>query len=676
MGRPFTESICISLFVLLVTIPPAPAGELISELTDPLQPECEGCVDILYAWIEQDGGLLTFSIQTRESIPQSISDPNEHITFLWLVDADNDPNTGQPHEQVGTEFNVRVCINDVFGGGFVDVTGGLPGGGPGTVLITDNLVQITIGLGQIANPTQFHWACDAFHVIDNVAVSANHETDVAVANTLPYTPPAHVALSTPLLMLALAGPTTGQLEVEIRDATGNLLPTGDYHLTFSSSNEAVATVDDTGLVTAHAVPVQFQDTPYVQVWADGVAADNSAIIRVTNTDLGVAHETYAGANISFYIVPVIEGVNLAQITADFQVVTATDLAYAAQAELMDATPFQGGRHYFVLDVADDPVTVPCGISGNPVRLGWLYGEPMHNSCYIVNDPQHRVPQWGVFFHEMGHNFTWRSWGFAQFCSASETYGWMYSEAFASMAGAWSWYRLTRCAPEIDPANVESIAEHFPNIDPSGRVALHEYQAAGANYSEITVEVICDILWDMYDDYTAQVWYDVFSTFVPADDPLPVVLDNDVKQATWLVAALSASASDDLRTRFTNDYGFPIDNAAWPDMLAAAEARVTARPWLMPTPGDFDCDGDVDTNDYRAFKVCFASSGGGPVVAGCAAGDLDLDGYIDCSDWAEFKLFWTGPPAESPFFRDCDFNLQDVPAGAPIGSIDGWVVPPP
>ncbi len=619
----------------LVTGSGAYATTVIGQLTDPVQPGCEGYVDIVSARIEQDGGLLTFVIETRTAIPTGVG-TDEHITFLWLVDADNDPLTGQPHEQLGSEFNVRAVISPAFGGGYVDVTGSLPGGGLGTVVIQGQRIQITIGLGQIANPQHFHWACDAFHAVNDVAVAANHETALATATPLPYTPPARVSVTTPLLMLCPSGPATGQLEVEVRDASGNLMPIGDYHLAFASSNESVATVDAGGAVTARTVPVGFDDTPVVTVSADGVPADNVAIIRVTDADLGVTHQSYEGTHVAFYLPPELEGVNLAALTTDYQVVLGTDLAYAAQRELMDTTPFGGGRQYLVLDVGNDPTTLPCGLSGNPVRLGWEYGKPIHNSCYIINVPEHRVPQWGVIFHEMGHNFTWASWSFGQFCTAGDQHGWMYSEALASMAGAWSWYRLNRCPGGLSAQAVESIAEHFPNIDPGQRLALINYQGAGAHYADATVEVICDILWEVYDDYGPKAWFDLYSTFVPFNQPLPVELTDETAQATWIVAALSASTGQDLRGRFVTEYGFPIDDGRWAEMLSAAQARIDARPWLEPPLGDFDCDADTDLDDYRALAACL----NGPRAAvpfECHRADFDEDGDVDLADFTEFQI---------------------------------------
>ncbi|MFH1109226.1 MAG: hypothetical protein V1790_08540 [Planctomycetota bacterium] len=643
MSRRFTFS-CSTLFGFLCLSAGGTAngGQIIGELTDPADSGVEESVDILSARIEQDGGLLAFVIETRGPIPTSNPPPNEQITYLWLVDADNNPLTGQPHEHLGTEFNVRAVISEAYGGGFVDVTGGLPGGGSGAVQIQGNSVKITIGLAQVANPAVFHWACDAFHAVDNIAVSANHETQVAPATPLPYVPPARVTVTTPLLMLSPSAPATGALEVELCDAAGKLLPNDLYHLSFRSSNDAVATVDETGLVTAHAVPIRFEDTPVVEVSADGLTADNVAVIRVTDDNLGVTHETYAGSRVTFYLPPTIEGVDLDAITRDFQVVEATDLAYAAQHDLMGAFQFRGGTQFFALDVASDPITTPCGISGNPVRLGWLFGQPVHNSCYIINVPEHRVPQWGVIFHEMGHNFTWASWGFGQFCMASDTNGWKYSEALATMAGAWSWYRLDRCsAAQLRDDVIDGIAEQFPDIDPARRTALADYQSAGANYNQVNVEVICDILWEMYDDYTAKAWYDLFSTFFPPAEPLPVVLNGDTAQATWLVAALSASAGEDLRSRFAAEFGFPIDDEAWPEMLAAAQARIASRSWQIPLLNDLDCDADLDLVDFAAVVGCLSGPNAAVPHSFCRHADSDADGDLDLADFARFQNGFTG-----------------------------------
>jgi hypothetical protein len=229
--------------------------------------------------------------------------------------------------------------------------------------------------------------------------------------------------------------------------------------------------------------VQFNDTPWVEVSADGVAADNTAIIRCTGTDLGLTHRTYAGEHVAFYLPSVIEGVDLGRITSDFQVVRALDLAYRAEQILVGTTPFRGGVQWMVVDVTDDPVTVPCGISGNPLRLGWEVGKPIHNSCYILSLPGSRVPHWGVMFHEMGHNFSAMSFfSFFQFFSVPSHFSGTCVEAFATLTGFWAWHSLSESASTLGPLPRESIDAAYAELERTYRGALANYQRAGATHA--------------------------------------------------------------------------------------------------------------------------------------------------------------------------------------------------
>jgi len=575
-----------------------PPSEVISQLTDPQQPGIDGAIDIMAASIEQSGGLLTFIIEAREPIPATLPDPDDSMTFLWLVDADNDPGTGQPHGGVGSDFNVRAVVSENWGGAFIDVAGTLPGGGGGRVVLIGNRVEMTIGLSQIASPAQFTWRGDAFQNIGGVG-SGNGETAIATATTLPFTAPARVTVTPPLLMLSPSGPATGQLNVELRDADGTLLDNADFNLTYVSSYEDVATVDAAGVVTALSVPVEFWQTPYIDVYAEGVKSDNAAVVRSTATDLGVIHSYYAGRRVSFYLPDVIDGVDLGQLTADFQIVEATDHAYDAQQIATGLAPFGGGTHYFVLDVSDDPNTVPCGLAGNPVRLGWDFGVPVHNTCYIVNDPANRVPQWFVIFHEMGHNFTLASRSFSEFAAADPAHDWVYVEGLASLAAMWSWASIIECGSGLEPTSLESLDSEFSNIKVAFADALAAYQSAGADYATLDPDILDGLLFELYDSYGAKVWFDLFSTFLPADEPLSCVLDTEAKQATWFVAAISASVGQDLRSTFVTDYGFPIDNVAWSTILGCVQDRISARDFNAL---DLDTDGIVTPCDAASIPA--------------------------------------------------------------------------
>lgn len=643
------------LAVLATGLSRAFGGPVIGQLTDPEHGSVEPFVDILSAWIEQDGGRLTFGIETRGPIPSSVP-PEETLTFLWLVDADDDPATGQPHGALGSEFNVRAVVSPLDGGGFVDVTGSLPGGDGGLpVTVNGNRIEMTIWLSRIAAPAHFHWRCDAARVVNGIVISYNGETTVAEAAPASYTPPARVTVTTPLLMLSLADKPTGMLEVVIRDADGNILPNAEHVLTFRSTNEASATVDAAGLVTARWAPVYEWQVAYVDVMADDVMADNAAVIRVTQTDLGLAHQMYFGEHVAYYLPPEIEGVDLATLTAQYQVVEATDRAYAAQHAGVGDVHVGEGLLYLVLDVGDGPGAAPCGASGNPIRLGWEYGKPAHNSCYIVNEPENRTPQWFVIFHEMGHDFTASCNAFNMFLwTPSPSHNTAYNEGLASLAALWSWQDITACPGKLGQLAVADIDRHFRGLMSAWRKSLADYRAAGADYDYLDADIVDGILLDLYDCYGPKVWFDLFSTFLPSPEPLPYAMDTKEKQATWFVAAVSASADADLRAMFRTDYGFPIDDAAWSDIWPVVRAKVATRAWLPHLPADLTCDGHVDAADLAAFERCATGPNlpydpaalptGCPLSSGTdgrIAADFDGDADVDQADFGIFQRCYSG-----------------------------------
>jgi hypothetical protein len=336
--------------------------------------------------------------------------------------------------------------------------------------------------------------------------------------------------------------------------------------------------------------------------ADGVASANATVIRSTTTDLGVDHREYPSDHVSFFLPDSIEGVNLDQITTSFDVVRATEASYRLQKLAMDGAPFGGGHQYLALDVSDDPDTVPCGLSGNPVRLGWEHGEPVHNSCYIVNDPAHRVPQFFVIFHEVGHNFSWASGAFGAFVSASPDLGWVYSEGCASLGAMWSAWGIGACPGVINDAGTDEVIAQLASQRAYFLSQLAAYQTAGANYFTIDPNVADGILYELLDQFGVKSWYDLFSLFAPVGQPLPCTVSSTSQQATLFAAAFSASTGQDLRNVFETDYGFPIDDAAWPTLLGCAQQKIAARTFnqqvicdaLVALFGDGFESGDTST----------------------------------------------------------------------------------
>ncbi len=646
------------LVVLAAALIPAcaSAATIIGQQTDPQHESILAHLDIVSAKIEQAGGQLTFTIEARGAIPTSLPNPEDVLTYLWFIDTDENGATGQPHGTLGSEFNVRAVVGQVYGGGFVDVTGGEPGGGVGTVVIAGNTISITIWLSQIASPADFDWRCASFGISNGGYVPGNPDTIVTYSETLPYTPPARVTVTTPILELCPTGPETGQIDVVIRDAGGAILPNEEHVITYHSTNDAVATVDQTGLVTAIVPPEFHWQTPYIEVWADGLMADNFSVIRVNSIDVGVTHQSYPSQHVTFWVPPMIEGVNLEAITEDYEIVGATERAYLAQAIGVGTVPTSGGMEYFVLDVANDPETSVCGASGNPIRLGWLYGVPVHNSCYIVNDPANRVPQWFVLWHEMGHNFTSACYAFNLFCMGpSGPHNAAYSEGLASLAATWSRHMVLAKPQGLGPMALNDIEQHFSNYESVWRQDLVNYKNAGPDYDTMDANVLDGILLELHDQYGMDLWFDLFSTFLPPDAPLPVTIDTKEKQATWFVAAVSVSAGEDLRGFFATEYGFPIDDAFWAEIEGMVEERIAARSWV-PVGVEEEADIAVDSdrilmNAPNPFKdnttIRFLTTGEGRVglsihsVCGSRVATI-LERVLPAG---EHTLYWDGRDTE-------------------------------
>ena len=183
----FILAVCLFLFSS-----PVYSSQIIGQLTDPVDMGIDEYTDVVEAWVEKDGSLLTFVMEMRGPIPDASELPefDDTITYLWLVNADTNPKTGQSTwNNVGSEFNVRAVISQdpQRAGGFVDITGAMEnGGGNGTVVVQNNRIQITIDRSQIASVKRFYWKSDAFKYFYGYNESSNLPTVSALARVGKY----------------------------------------------------------------------------------------------------------------------------------------------------------------------------------------------------------------------------------------------------------------------------------------------------------------------------------------------------------------------------------------------------------------------------------------------------------------------------------------------------------
>ena len=643
----------------LALVPP-----VISQLSDPLGDvaAAHSYIDVVEARILQIGlNSLQFEMTVASAVPLNPA-PNSMPLYLWLLDTDQNPNTGQKHVFVGTEYNLRVAFYDGLWQAYVDAIN-VPGGGRTQPFVDGNRISMIVGLAMIGGAQRFNWEISSFDqgaadVADSYATAtvssvpppagAISEVSVtpsfltlsngvtkgqvhAVAEDISGNPvdisstkffvdkpslafvtdtgevtaspqavgvcwivaqidgvlssnPAVVNVGSiivlpPILLLSVSDNPTGKLTLQILDAAGNEIVPSEVH--FYGSN-GVAAVSDDGIVTAIKPPQAFGDTPYVTAVADGVHATNAAVIRVTQTSLGLTLDGMWGEHVVFYVPrQPIAGFNYQKIFTDSDVVRITDIAYELEHEATGVVPFLGGIQFLVNDPghgADG--TVPCGLGGNPVRLGTDVDKTVHNSCMIVAYGS-GSPQWFVFFHEIGHNFFGEGVRVWQFMPGYAS-DWVYSEGLATALGMYAAKMLearssTFNVPQNILTNIESSVWHFgstPDLD--------TYLSNGAHYNQMTASVLDDMIDVICRQYGYDSLFRFYSLFLPREKTFGFTVDSETDQATLFVAALGAATGADLRARFRS-WGFPIDDTYYASIWDEVNGSVHQRWYPLVAP---------------------------------------------------------------------------------------------
>lgn len=89
--------------------------------------------------------------------------------------------------------------------------------------------------------------------------------------------------------------------------------------------------------------------------------------------------------------------------------------------------------------------------------------------------------------------------------------------------------------------------------------------------------------------------------------------------------------------------------------AARDARGDATGWVLApavfrvrcsAPGDLDCDGDVDQEDFGRFQTCFSGPGFTQSDSACEQARLDADLDVDGADVAIFQNCMSGPNTQA------------------------------
>jgi Tol biopolymer transport system component len=142
--------------------PAAPAGELLSSVSDPAGDAAASYLDILEASISRAGDQLVVSMRLNGPVPSEVPGG---LPYVWALDTDLNPSSGQVHNDIGSDYNLRVGYDPDPGHGpyygwhgYIDNLGEGTASPPlDTFYINSDTVYLWVPIADIGSPEAFDW---------------------------------------------------------------------------------------------------------------------------------------------------------------------------------------------------------------------------------------------------------------------------------------------------------------------------------------------------------------------------------------------------------------------------------------------------------------------------------------------------------------------------------------
>jgi len=462
-----------------------------------------------------------------------------------LIEARN--GEGQPIDPQTLDFDYEVARDEigdlqVTAAGLVSATGYGRGGIRVVLQPSGRAVEIEVHAGHLRTAPMFQY------------LSVNGQTSGSVWPVIANADSTPVDLQGHEIDFLCSGCESGQpLQI---DAGGNLLVVEDYE------------PGDPAPLSVHAL-------------VDGEQAEYAAIIHVGEVDLGLTLKEYVTHNTIISSATGAADYDFDAAISDYQMPELYDLGYRWQAYLMSGSWWDGPRQALINYTSRSRFngTFPgCAGSGNPIRMGTNIEEPTLSCFFTDIGDRKMVPRWGIAFHELGHNMTWTAGLFGKFAAAGD--GFNYSEGLATAAAMFTCEAILRAGEDVGVT--AEIAETFAIAGLCWRhwlagTFLPEYIASGADYSTMTPDLVDDILWYLVKEFDYGLIYRLFGMFTPRSQGVyPFEIVTTEQQATMFAVGCSVAAGVDLKLRFRDEWGFPIEDATWEEMYPVIEQMIKAR----------------------------------------------------------------------------------------------------
>jgi hypothetical protein len=365
--------------------------------------------------------------------------------------------------------------------------------------------------------------------------------------------------------LHLTAGAISAVPLTVIDNSGNTVPGS---VTFHGYDTSLISISGDGHVTALRAEGSTEIGTWVSASVNGVPAASTAIVRVLSTQYGIPFTRVVGENTVLYYPTPVKGEDLSVYVTQYEMPTLNEYAYAIQAQLMGVRPFAGARQIFEVDFGESEDQRVCGISGNPIRLGWNIAGNTWQNCFLVPFIAPRSPQLNVMYHEMGHNFTWASQTFGQGLGRFE-----YSEGVATAISIASIQRIS-AYPGLYPLGTNSRAalqQQLAMVSDGMSTNFQNWLDGGADFSQLTPDIV-DGIWLHYqsqrpDDFAARFFRPLQPQYSALVSP---ILSNlgATDQHTIFAALISAARGQDLSDEFSNTYHYPMNSTLFAPAYAA------------------------------------------------------------------------------------------------------------
>lgn len=355
--------------------------------------------------------------------------------------------------------------------------------------------------------------------------------------------------------LHLVAGATSVVPLVIVDDEGNEVE-GD--VTFYGYDETLISISQAGTVTGLRMEGATEIGTWVRATIDGLPVASTSIVRVLSAETQALFSQHIAQHTALYYPASIDGEGLSIYVTQYEIPLVSEYVYGIQHQIMGIRPFNGARQIFEVDLGENETQRVCGISGNPIRLGWNVNGNAWQNCFLVPFIPPRSPQWNVMYHEMGHNFTWASPSFGKGLGRFE-----YSEGMATAISLAAMQTILD-KPATYPLGIDAEAAMQQQVEMTSLNVLASFQSwlqAGADFTELNPDIV-DGIWLQHraqrpDDFALRFFRPLQPRYAARVSDVVDAIEGH-QQHTVFAALVSAGVGYDLSETFSESYHYPID----------------------------------------------------------------------------------------------------------------------